>query len=147
MGEAGEWNVGQLARETWPGAAALVGFTTHRGTVTAASAWDGPREIKTVRPALPESFEALFHDADLPAFALDLRHPPLARALASPRLQRAIGVIYLPRSERASHYVEAVLPRQFDAVVHVDVTRALVPLAATAPAADDDVPETFPTAL
>ena len=148
MGEAGEWNVGQLVRETWPGQAALIGFSTHHGTVTAASDWGGELERKTVRPGLPGSYEALFHDAGLPAFVLALRDDEtLRRALAGPLLQRAIGVIYAPRTERASHYFRAALPRQFDAMIHIDATRALEPLDPVAGTVEEEAPETFPTAL
>jgi erythromycin esterase-like protein len=147
MGRAGEWNVGQLVRETWPHESVLVGFSTFRGTVTAASDWGGERERKAVRPGLPGSCEALFHDAGHDAFALDLRDAAVARALAAQRLQRAIGVIYAPQTERASHYFHTILPRQFDAIVHVDVTRALAALDAAEGEVADEAPETFPTAL
>jgi erythromycin esterase-like protein len=148
MGRSGEWNVGQLVRETWPGESALVGFSTHHGTVTAASDWGGERERKTVRPGLSGSYEALFHDAGLEAFVLTLRgDAALAKALAAQRLQRAIGVIYAPHTERASHYFDTVLPRQFDAIVHLDATRALVALDAVEAEVDEEAPETYPTAL
>jgi erythromycin esterase-like protein len=131
MGERGEWNVGQLMRERHGEAARLVGFTTHDGSVTAATDWDAPAERKRVRPALPESYEALFHAAGLRAFYLPLRGGPAAAALSEPRLERAIGVIYRPETERWSHYFHASLPEQFDAVVHYDRTRALHPLERT----------------
>jgi erythromycin esterase-like protein len=148
MGEAGEWNVGQLVRERHGREAALVGFTTHRGTVTAASEWDGSAERKRVRPALPESYEALFHDVGVPRFLLLLSEEGKARAaLDEPRLERAIGVIYLPETERVSHYFTARLPAQFDAVLHFDETRAVEPLERAAEQPSEEVPETFPSAL
>ena len=148
MGAEGEWNVGQLVREPWGGQAVLVGFTTHHGTVTAASGWDAPAERKRVRPGLPGSVEALLHEVGVPAFVLPLRgRPELAEALREPRLERAIGVVYLPRSERVSHYFHATLPEQFDAVVHFDETRALEPLEPTARWHTGEPPETFPSGL
>ncbi len=108
MGRRGELNVGQLARERWPGDAVLVGFTTYAGTVTAASAWDAPAERKRVRPALPGSYEALFHEAGEARFLLDLARGEAAEPLRGPLLERAIGVIYRPR-DRAG---QPLLPGQ-----------------------------------
>ena len=148
MGEIGEWNVGQLTRERMGDQSMLVGFTTYSGTVTAASDWDGPAERKRVRPALPESFEALFHTVGIPDFLLPLRgNARLLEALEKPRLERAIGVIYRPESERTSHYFEAQLTHQFDAVIHVDETRAVEPLDATAGDLTGEPPESFPSGL
>jgi erythromycin esterase-like protein len=128
MGAEGEWTVGQLVRERRGSEAFLLGFTTHTGTVAAASDWDAPVEHKSVRPSLPESYEAVFHATGIPRFYLPLREGAAREALMEPRLERAIGVIYAPRTERVSHYFEAVLPEQFDAVIHWDETRAVEPL-------------------
>jgi len=148
MGEIGEWNVGQLTRERMGDQSMLVGFTTYSGTVTAASDWDGPAERKRVRPALPESFEALFHTVGIPDFLLPLRgNARLLEPLEKPRLERAIGVIYRPESERTSHYFEAQLTHQFDAVIHIDETRAVEPLDATAGDLTGEPPESFPSGL
>jgi erythromycin esterase-like protein len=148
MGRLGEWNVGQLTRERMGDEAMLIGFTTYSGTVTAASDWDGPAEKKRVRPALPESFEALFHTVGIPEFLLPLRGSSrMAEALAKPRLERAIGVIYRPETERASHYFEARLTDQFDAVIHMDETGAVEPLDQTAGGVAADAPESFPSGL
>jgi len=150
MGAHGELNLGQLVRTRAGRDAALVGFTTYGGTVTAASTWDGHVERKTVRPALPDSYEALFHAVGLGNFLLDLRTQGVAvAALAEPRLERAIGVIYRPETERLSHYFSAVLPRQFDAVLHYDQTRAVEPLERTPTweAGEAELPETYPSAL
>jgi erythromycin esterase-like protein len=145
MGEMGEWNVGQLARERFGGDAVLVGFTTYQGTVTAASDWDAPAERKRIRPALPGSFEALFHTVGTADFILPLRGDPrLREALDEPWLERAIGVIYRPESERVSHYFEARLPQQFDAVIHFDETRAVEPLDRTPGWEKGEPPDTFP---
>ncbi|VCU68407.1 Erythromycin esterase [Pigmentiphaga humi] len=130
--ERGEWNIGQLCRERFGDGAALIGFGTHRGTVAAATDWNGPLEIKTVRPSLPGSYEALAHGAKVPRFLLDLRaqaHGALRRQLAEPRLERFIGVIYRPETERYSHYAYASLPEQFDAYAWFDETTAVQPLA------------------
>jgi len=145
MHERGELNLGQLVRERFGREALSVGFTTHHGTVTAASDWDGPAERKAVRPALPESYEAAFHAAGISNFMVDFtRHPELALALDKRRLERAIGVIYRPQSERSSHYFGAHLPRQFDVVLHYDETRAVEPLERTAPAVAE-LQETYPS--
>jgi erythromycin esterase-like protein len=146
MARRGELNVGQLVREREPGNSILVGFTTYRGTVTAASDWDGPAERKWIRPALPDSYEAVLHEAMLPRFYLDLRAGSgAANALDEPRLERAIGVIYRPETERLSHYFLADLPRQFDAVFHYDVTRAVEPLERTGEWVRGELPETYPS--
>ena len=146
IGEAGEFNVGQLVRERYAGESVLVGFTTHHGTVTAASNWDAPAERNSVRPALPGSYEALFHEAGIPRFMLDLRHGDPAEILRESRLERAIGVIYRPETERQSHYFHARLADQFDAVLHFDETRAVEPLERVA-ASSGEVAETFPTGV
>jgi erythromycin esterase-like protein len=146
IGEAGEFNVGQLVRERYAGESVLVGFTTHHGTVTAASNWDAPAERKRVRPALPGSYEALFHEVAIPRFMLDLRNGDPAESLREPRLERAIGVIYRPETERQSHYFHARLADQFDSVLHFDETRAVEPLERVA-APSGEVAETFPTGV
>ena len=147
MGARGELNVGQLTRARHPGDAALVGFTTYRGTVTAASAWDDPAELKRVRPALPESYEALFHQLGEPRFLLRFAGSEAGSALRKPRLERAIGVIYRPETERQSHYFAARIASQFDAVIHLDETRAVEPLERTAGWELGEPPETYPSAL
>ena len=147
MGNRGELNVGQLARQRWSDDVVLVGFTTYSGTVTAASGWDAPAERKQVRPALPGSFEAIFHNLGEPRFFLDLLSGDAAQALIEPCLERAIGVIYRPETERQSHYFYAHLGGQFDAVVHIDETRAVEPLERTAGWEAGEPPETYPSAL
>ena len=148
MAQRGELNLGQLMRERHARDAVLVGFTTYSGTVTAASDWGGQAERKRVRPALPDSYEALLHDAGIPAFLLcPLGESRSGRALREPRLQRAIGVIYRPESERASHWFAACASQQFDALVHIDVTRAVEPLERTSTWELGEPPETYPTAL
>jgi len=145
MGRSGEFNVGQLVRQRYGHQAVLVGFSTHSGTVTAASNWDGPAERKRVRPALAGSYESLFHDVGRSRFMLDLRHGgAAAEALWQQRLERAIGVIYLPQSERVSHYFYATMPEQFDVVLHFDETRAVEPLERTAGWEAGEAPDTFP---
>jgi erythromycin esterase-like protein/predicted phosphoribosyltransferase len=148
MGRGGELNVGQLIRERFGAAAALVGFTTHSGTVTAASRWGGDAERKDVRPSLPGSYERLFHDAGLQRALLPIRTDlDLASALSEERLERAIGVLYLPRTERQSHYFHASLARQFDFVLHFDETRAVEPLERSAAWLSSELAETFPSGL
>jgi erythromycin esterase-like protein len=148
MGAHGELNVGQLARERFHEDAVLIGFSTYSGTVTAASDWDEPAERKSVRPALEGSYEALFHQVRLPRFVLPLREACEAReALAEPALERAIGVIYRPDTERQSHYFHARLSDQFDAIIHFDETRAVEPLERTSGWITGEPPETYPSAL
>lgn len=148
MAAGGELNVGQLVRQRYRGVARLVGFLTHEGTVTAASDWDEPAERKIVRPALAGSYEALLHETGIPNLLLDLTTPgPVVTGLARPRLERAIGVIYRPETERASHYFHAALPQQFDAVLYYDHTRAVEPLERTGLWERGEVAETFPSAL
>ena len=145
MSRRGELNVGQLVREKYGRDAVGIGFTTHHGTVTAASEWDAPAERKRVRPALAGSYEALFHAARPGRFLLTWRDgDPATEGLREPRLERAIGVIYRPETERISHYFGARLPDQFDAVLHFDETRALEPLEYTAEWEAGEPPETFP---
>ena len=146
MGAEGEWNVGQLVRERHGRAARLIGFSTYTGTVTAASEWDAPAERKRVRPGMAGSFEALLHEAGIPDFYLPLRGAA-AEALRPERLERAIGVIYKPETERWSHYFHARLSDQFDAVIHYDHTRALHPLERTPEWESAEPPETYPSGI
>ena len=140
-------NVGQLVRERYADDAVLIGFTTYDGTVTAASDWGAPAERKRVRPGLAGSYEALFHEVGLPQFLLPLRNNDAVLGLRRAHLERAIGVIYRPDTERHSHYFHAHLPDQFDAVIHFDHTRAVEPLEPTAGWTASEDAETFPTGL
>ena len=128
MSRRGELNIGQLLRGRHGRAAFLVGFLTHSGTVYAAPEWDGVGRVHELRPALPESFSGLLHANGLQRALLLTGDPAVSAALAGPRLERAVGVVYQPRTERQSHYFEAQLSRQFDAVVYIDRTRAVTPL-------------------
>ena len=146
MSTRGELNVGQLSRVTLHDAAYIVGFGTDHGTVAAAHEWDGPMQRMRVRPSHPDSYERVFHDSRLPAFALHLRQPArasLREELVAPRLERAIGVVYRPDTELASHYFYASLPHQFDEYIWFDETRAVEPLAIRGQPSVD-LPETFP---
>lgn len=148
MGASGELNVGQLVRQRHGEDTVLVGFTTHTGTVTAASNWDGPAERKRVRAALSGSYESLFHAAGVSNFLLILRGATwLSGVLNQEMLERAIGVIYLPESERVSHYFQARLANQFDALIHLDETRAVEPLERTSQWEAGEFPETYPFAV
>jgi erythromycin esterase-like protein len=147
MGSSGELNVGQLVRERYGKAATLVGFTTYDGTVTAASNWDGPAERKRVRPALDGSYEDLFHATNIPNFLLQVRGATWLSGVLKERLERAIGVIYSPETERISHYFHVRLADQFDAVIHMDHTRAVEPLERTAQWEEGELPETYPFAV
>jgi len=148
MGNSGEWNVGQLVRQRHGRDCVLIGFTTYSGTVTAASDWGGAAERKNVRPALAGSYEALFHDVSLPAFLLTLpRAAHVSQGLRDPMWERAIGVIYRPETELASHYFHARLADQFDAVLHFDQTRAVEPLERTSEWEAGEPAETFPSGV
>jgi erythromycin esterase-like protein len=148
MGATGELNVGQLARERFGDQSVLVGFSTYTGTVTAASDWDAPAERKRVQPGMPGSWESVFHGVGVADFLLPLKGDAnLIENLDQVRLERAIGVIYRPETERVSHYFEARLPQQFDAVIHFDETRAVEPLDRTAGWDMGEPPETYPTGL
>ena len=143
-----EWNVGQLVRERYANDAVLVGFSTHRGWVTAASHWHDPPQRKRVRDGLPGSWEDVFHQTGTPRFLLPLRDNVALRSLvAVQRLQRAIGVIYRPDTERQSHYFHTRLAQQFDAVIHIDETSALEPLDVAQVWGDREAPETFPSGM
>ncbi|HJR54834.1 MAG TPA: protein-L-isoaspartate(D-aspartate) O-methyltransferase [Gemmatimonadota bacterium] len=134
MGARGELNLGQLCREDFGGRSFHVGFGTHTGTVAAASEWGGAMEIMDVRPSHERSYERVCHDSEVEAFVLHLREPrrdALREELLEPRLERAIGVVYRPVAELASHYFQAVLPRQFDEWIWFDETTAVTPLAPT----------------
>lgn len=140
MGWNGELNLGQLVRERYGHDTTLIGFSTYKGTVTAASDWDSAAERKRVRPALPGSYEMLFHDTGIPSFLLTTIDVP------EPLLERAIGVVYMPESERMSHYFEAKLSSQFDAILHIDETHAVEPLERT-PEWESGEWETFPSGM
>jgi erythromycin esterase-like protein len=142
FGRHGQLNIGQLTRERHRDETLIVGFTTYTGTVTAASDWDADAERKRVRPALEASWEDVFHKIGLPRFLL------MRDGFAhGQRLERAIGVIYKPETERLSHYFEATLSDQFDAVIHIDQTRAVEPLERTSVWEQGELPETYPFAV
>jgi len=146
----GELNIGQLAKEKFGDKARLIGFGTHKGTVAAADDWDCPMQVKNVRPSLPESYERLSHDSGLHEFLLDLReraNPKVAARLEEPMLERFIGVIYRPETERWSHYSQAILPHQFDAWVWFDETNAVEPLPGEVRPGEKSADETWPFGL
>lgn len=148
MGDRGEWNVGQLMRDRYGSEAVRIGFSTHHGWVTAASNWDEPPQRKRVRPGMHESWEELFHDTGSGRFLLALRDNAALRQLVAPlRLQRAIGVIYRPETERQSHYFYTYLADQFDAMIHIDETSALEPLDKGPVWHTGEAPETYPSGM
>ena len=148
VGADGQLTIGQLARERFGADCRLIGLSTYRGTVTAASDWGGIAERKTVRPALAGSIEELLHETGRDSFML-ITHDgsPAAQALETVRLARAIGVIYLPHTERQSHYFHVRPSDQFDAMIHIDTTRAVQPLEPTSQWVAGQNPETYPTGL
>ena len=147
MAARGEYNIGHLCRKEFGDGAYSIGFGTHSGTVAAASDWDGPMEIKAVRPSLDQSYERLCHETGRPRFTLPLRGrsaTDVRSKLAKPRLERAIGVIYRPEAELASHYFQAILPIQFDEYVWFDETQAVTPFKTTEL---EGLPDTYPFGL
>ena len=144
----GQLTIGQLARERYGPQCRLIGFSTYAGTVTAASDWGGVAERKTVRPALPGSIEELLHETGKDSFMVTMHDDsPAGAALEVVRLGRAIGVIYLPQTERQSHYFHVRPSDQFDAMIHIDSTRALTPLEPDSVWIEGQNPETYPTGL
>ena len=148
MNRRGEWNVGELARKKFgAGKVINIGFTTFSGAVTATSNWDEPAEVKKVNPGINDSVERLFHETGVENFFLNLQDEEIKNALKVPLLERAIGVIYRPETERVSHYFYADVPNQFDGVIHFDTTRAVEPLDKVSSRSSTDAPETFPEGI
>ncbi len=144
MSSRGEHNIGQLCRIKFGEESYSIGFGTDHGTVAAASNWNGPMEVKKVRPSHPQSYERLFHLTNIPGFILPLheeQNGDLYTQLSKPKLERAIGVIYRPETELASHYFEAVLPQQFNEYIWIDKTRAVTPLSTEQL---EGLPDTYP---
>lgn len=147
MKTKGEFNIGQLCRGKFGEDIYSIGFGTHEGSVAAASEWNGPMQIKQVRPSIEGSYENIFHTTHIPAFLLPLRqqHQQKVRELLeAPHFERAIGVIYRPENEFWSHYFSASLPNQFDEYIWFDKTRAIMPLV---PQRKESVPDTYPFGL
>jgi erythromycin esterase-like protein len=147
MGVRGEHNVGSLCRAKLGDDLFVVGFGTNSGTVAAAPAWDEPMQVMSVQPALPESYESLFHRSEVTACLMPLRQPRrdvVRQELSWPRLERAIGVVYRPDTELESHYFQAILPRQFDEYIWFDQSTAVTALSHEAPAG---IPDTYPFGL
>jgi erythromycin esterase-like protein len=152
MGDDGQLTLGQLARQRHPDQVALIGFTTHEGTVIAAHDWEEPAQRMRVRPALPGSWEELLHEAGLPRYFLASADMKRMIGPHAERLQRAIGVVYRPETERRSHYLHARLADEFDIVIHLDATRGVEPLDPPAGAEEAhtpayELPETYPTGV
>ena len=142
MFSRGEYNLGHLGHKEFGESAYAISFGTHTGTVAAASNWDGPMEIKTVLPSIPDSYEHVCHQTGNQSFLLNLRRTsPHETPLHRPRFERAIGVIYRPETELASHYFQAVLPEQFDEYVWFDETTAITPFETKTL---EDLPDTYP---
>lgn len=144
MGEQGEYNIGQLVKEQFGIKAFSLGFTTYDGTVSAATDWHQPVERKMIRNALEGSYERLFHAAEIPNFLLLLNN---MNVIPHRFLERAIGVVYRPETERMSHYFYANLSEQFDAVIHCDRTTAIEPLEKSSQWIAGEIPETYPSGI
>ena len=146
MASRGEYNIGHLCRKEFGDKVYAIGFGTNSGTVAAASDWDGPMEIKDVLPAIAESYERCCHESGVRSFCLDLRQPAMdsSQTLRKPRLERAIGVIYRPETELASHYFQAILPQQFDEYIWLDHTKAVTPFDTKT---IEEMPDTYPFGL
>lgn len=144
MSLQGEFNIGQLVKEKYGQQSFSLGFTTFNGMVSAASDWHMPIERKIIKDALPNSYENLFHQVGISPFLLTFEDKTI---VPEQLLERAIGVVYAPHTERQSHYFYASLAHQFDAVLHYDTTTALEPLEKTTRWIEGEVPETYPTGL
>lgn len=147
MGWQGEFNLGQLCRIGWGQDAVLIGMGTDRGEVAAADDWGGPLQIKRVAPSCADSWEQRFLRAGLSAALIDWRgagKATLHQAVTEPLLQRAIGVVYRPETERHSHYYEAVLGEQFDAYLWFEQTTAVTPLPAPEDGGPSHEADTYP---
>jgi protein-L-isoaspartate(D-aspartate) O-methyltransferase len=142
----GEYNIGHLCRKEFGDRVYSVGFGTDSGTVAAASDWDGPMEVKSILPSIAESYERCCHDSGIPSFCLDLHQSSIngSADLGKPRLERAIGVIYRPETELASHYFQAILPQQFDEYIWLDKSKAVTPFETRTLA---EMPDTYPFGL
>jgi erythromycin esterase-like protein len=148
IGDEGELNLGQLVREKHGDDSKLIGLTTYAGTVIAATDWGEPGRLRRVRPALGGSYEELFHQTGIERFFLAIEKGTYVHSLlAEPRLERAIGVIYRPETERGSHYFNARLADQFDAIIHIDQTRGVEPLEHIVAWQTSEAPETFPSGI
>lgn len=148
MKRRGEWNVGELARKKFgAGKVINIGFTTYEGTVTATSNWNEPAQLKKVNRGIDDSVEKLFHETGIGNFFLDLQDEETKSAFKTPLLERAIGIVYRPETERASHYFYADVPDQFDGIIHFDTTRAVEPLDKVSSWSSTDFPETFPEGI
>jgi erythromycin esterase-like protein len=147
MGWKGQFNIGQLCRSAYGRDVVLIGMSTDRGQVAAADDWDGDMRIKDIRPSRPDSWEHQFLKAGVPASLTDWRDPQrkeLRRVLSKPLLERAIGVIYRPETERGSHYFEAMLAEQFDAMIWIEQTQPVTALALPKSQQLEPEDETFP---
>lgn len=148
-----ELNIGQLCRESFGRYnVSILGCGTHTGTVAAAHEWDENMQIMNVLPSRGDSWEILAHNTGVPSFLLDLRKDhadPALRALISleKRLQRFIGVIYRPDTERISHYSQAHIHKQFDGYIWFDETHAVNPLETIQPITPLGKEETYPFGL
>lgn len=147
-----ELNIGQLCKETYGAGAALsIGTGTNTGTVAAAGRWDGDMQVMRVRPGLSSSYEELMHATGIRNFVLDLRadrcEERLRRALCERRLERFIGVLYKPGTEKQSHYSTAVLPEQFDGYIWFDESRHVGTMEVHQPKSPLEYHETWPFGL
>ena len=141
----GEFNIGQLVKSKYGDQSLLIGFSTSRGTVTAASDWDQPEQRKAVNEPFPDSYEHVFHHVNYKQFLIDLReHNEAVDLLMEPRLQRAIGVVYSPDTERQSHYFLSCLPEQFDFMIHCDETQGVEALETVTHKRKGEMDETYP---
>lgn len=146
QGKSGEINLGHLMRKKYLSETYLLGFMTYQGFVIAADQWGGPTKIKVVQQALENSYENWFHKLSIKNFLMLIKEQEkIETKLPTHLLQRAIGVIYLPETERQNHYFYANLVNQYDALIYFDKTRAVKPLEKIDPYPDHEMPETYPT--
>jgi erythromycin esterase-like protein len=154
MKDRGELNLGQLCRQNFtstPGEVAIIGMGTHDGEVAAADNWDEDMQVMSIKPSRKDSWERIMHDAGIPSFLLDLRagyqRDDIRKAFEEEKLERFIGVIYRPDTEKWSHYVKSSLARQFDAYVWFDRTTAVEAFEVHQPDEAIERGETYPFGL
>ena len=135
MYSRGEINIGHLCKEHFGDKSYHIGFGTHTGTVSAANNWGDQMAVMNVQPSLPNSYENLCHKTKVESFTLPLREKfsgkKLKDLLNTPKLERAIGVMYRPKTERMSHYFHAVLPSQFDEYIWFNTSKAVTPITSS----------------
>lgn len=143
MSRAGMVNIGELGREKYgENNVYLAGFATYHGSVIAGQEWSAPMEVMEVPEAQIGSIEYRLHQqSDKDRYILFNKEIP--EEYFEKIGHRAIGVVYDPAMEKYGNYVPSLLPQRYDALIFIDETKALHPLALHVDRRK--VPETFPS--